>query len=142
MSGAYLGCRKASIRSALNMLRYYRGYIRSDPEKVTSCHDFQDRLFKGSMSSRQAAQSRVWMLVNTAINRKADIPDSAVPLQVDIELWRDCQLVQHLVHRNNPSGLQWLTWHPRKFRTRWIQRRYGRLLGYYWELREQFGDDR
>jgi hypothetical protein len=136
VSGVYLACNKASIKGTLNMLRYYRGYIRSDPDKVTSCHDIQDRLFSGRMDSREAAQSRVWKLVNTAINRKAGIPDSVVPLQVDIELWRDCQLVQHLVHRNNPCGLQWLTWHPKKFRTRWIQRRYGRLLEHYWEMHE------
>jgi len=36
--------------------------------------------------------------------------------------------VQHLVHHNNPSGLVWRWHNMRKFRTRWIQKRYGHLL--------------
>ena len=124
MSGVYLGCRKASITGTLRMLRFYRKFLRSDPLKWNECADLQDVLFRMGTLGSDAAQSRLWKLVNTAINRKAGIPDP----KDDIELWRDCQLVQHLVHRNNPSGMQWRTWHPRKFRTRYIQRRYGHLL--------------
>ena len=122
LGGAYLGIEKRKIAGTLKMLRFYRSFIQSD-SRYAECPDLQDVLFRMGTLGRDAAQARLWKLVNTAINRKAGIPD----YHYDVELWRDCQLVQHLAHRNNPSGLQWRTWHPKQFRTRWIQRRYGHL---------------
>jgi hypothetical protein len=41
--------------------------------------------------------------------------------------------VQHLIHRNKPSALQWLCYFggKRRFRTSYIQKRYGYLLKQY-----------
>lgn len=135
MSGVYLGCNKGSLSWTLKMIKHYRAFIRSECG-FKSCRDLQDNWRIAVLVGRDAVQARLWRLVNTAINRKAGIPDSFPPSEHDIELWRDCQLVQHLVHRNNSSGLQWLTWHPRRFRTNYMQRRYGHLLDHYWEMRD------
>jgi hypothetical protein len=111
----------AQVRGTIKLLDYYRRFLKSECGR---CVDAEDRHRTGSTMTKEQVRRRLSFLVLTAINRKAGIPDP----DNDIELWRDCQLVQHLVHRNNPSGLVWRWHNMRKFRTRWIQKRYGYLL--------------
>lgn len=108
------------IKGTLALLRHYRKFLRSEYEW---CPDPEGRWACGNINKAEG-QRRLWFLVNTAINRKAGIPDHVN----NIELWRDCQLVQHLIHRNNPSGLQWRWHNMRKFRTSYMQKRYWYLL--------------
>lgn len=138
MSGAYLTCRKDAISGTLKMLKHYRAFIRSD-SRYTECRDLQNTMFAMNLVGKDVAQARLWTLVNTAINRK---PCETMVLdwhwpQWHLDLWRDQQLVQHLMHGNNPSGLQWLTWHPRYFRTWYMQRRYGHVLAAFWKQYEE-----
>lgn len=109
------------VRGTLWMLRYYREFLRSNCER---CPNPEDR--QGNSLTKDQARRRLAFLINVALNRKAGIDGTERP--IDIELWRDCQLVQHLIHRNNPSGLQWRWHNMRKFRTDRIQKRYGHLL--------------
>lgn len=109
----------AQVRGTIKLLDFYRRFLKSACER---CVNPEDRY--GNAMTQAQARRRLSFLVNLAINRKAGIPDP----EDDIELWRDCQLAQHLVHRNNPSGLQWRWTNMRRFRTRWIQKRYGHLL--------------
>ena len=109
------------VRGTVKLLDYYRRFLKSE---CRGCYNPEDRYRTGDTMTKEQARRRLSFLVLTAINRKAGIPDP----DNDIELWRDCQLVQHLVHRNNPSGSQWRWTNMRKFRTRWIQKRYGNLL--------------
>jgi hypothetical protein len=115
------------VRGTLKMLQHYRAFVRSDSATYNVCRDLQSDWH--DMLGRDGAQKRLWFLVNTAINRKVGIP----PRSDNVELWRDCQVVQHLIHRNKPSALQWLCYFgdKRRFRTSYIQKRYGYLLKQY-----------
>jgi hypothetical protein len=107
------------VKGTLGLLGYYRRFLWSN---CTRCRNPEERFW--SDMTKEQVRRRLGFLVNTAINRKVGIPDP----ESDIELWRDCQLVQHLIHRNNPSGLQWRWTNMKKFRTSRIQKRYGHLL--------------
>ena len=108
------------VKATIKLLDYYRRFLRSD---CSRCRNPEGHWHYEEMS-KDDVRARLGFLVNTAINRKAGIADSVW----DCELWRDCQLVQHLVHRNRPSGLQWRRANMNKFRTTRIQKRYGHLL--------------
>lgn len=112
---------KPQVTGTLKMLRAYRDFLASDCGR---CLDLEGRVWGRDALTKDQARHRLRFLINCAINRKAGISDHAW----DYELWRDCQLVQHLVHRNNPSGLQWRWTNMRRFRTNYIQKRYGHLL--------------
>src|SRR5208337_1802796 len=81
------------IRGTIKLLDYYRRFLKSECGR---CVDAEDRHRTGSTMTKEQVRRRLSFLVLTAINRKAGIPDP----DNDIELWRDCQLVQHVaVHR-------------------------------------------
>lgn len=86
---AYAKAKRQEVRSTLALLRYYRAFLRSDKER---CRNPEDA-WGGTLTKGQA-RSRLDFLVQTAINRKAGIPDRAGRKQAyeyEVRLRRDAQ---------------------------------------------------
>ena len=119
----------AEIRGTIATLRYYRSFLRSDPQ-YGECYDLEDsprhRAFNhwDSRLDRQAAQRRLSMLINVAINRKAGIPDVACRKQesdYQTHLRRDQRRLQDIRRRIRHY----------QFETAEVRRRFGHLLSRY-----------
>ena len=88
---------KSQVAGTLKLLRYYRDFLASDCELCRNPESqWADTLTKGQ------ARRRLRFLVNTAINRKAGVPDVACRKQdADYQagLRRDCNRVRDRVNR-------------------------------------------
>ena len=63
-----------TVRATVAMLRFYRAFLASGPE-YEKCKNPEFR--HGEPMTRDQVRHRLRLLINTAINRKAGIPDVA-----------------------------------------------------------------
>jgi hypothetical protein len=117
MSGVYSHFTKDEIKSTLDLLRYYRAFIRSDATHARRVFDS----FGRTMTKEQAQRELTW-LINVAINRKAGMPDEPYKKcswDYQTRLWRDQRNLHEIINRRL-SVMQ--------FETSEVSRRYAHLL--------------
>lgn len=109
------------IRATVAELTYYRAFLRSDPARYKRCRDLTND-HRGYEMDR--SQCRAWLgyLVNTAINRKAGIPDTKGRKQESDWQWaaRRDQRKLHDKIRHHVRVYQW--------ETRKVRERFSHLL--------------
>lgn len=74
-AGAYTGSSQREIAGTANLLRYFRAFIRSGANQAND----PTRSFGWTMT-RDEAITRLRFLIDTAINRKAGLPDRDYPM--------------------------------------------------------------
>jgi len=115
---------KRQLTGTVKLLKWYKRFIASD------CHEAPRPFQWGSYIKKPEAQRELTRLINVSINRKAGIPDNPSKhygLEFQAEIWRDCQVIQYLIHRNNPTYVQWKLNGKVWLGTNYMQKRYGHL---------------
>jgi hypothetical protein len=109
---------REQVRATVKLLNYYRRFLASN---CLRCVNTEDRDFPERMDKEQTRR-RVAFLINTAINRKAGIPDRIGRKQstdYQASLYRDCRAVRDRINRRVIV---------RQFETAEIRQRYSHLL--------------